>query len=57
MFLRAAYSKDILESREKSFAHDMSFSISYPATAIGKSPTGVNTEYLPPTSSGITNVL
>ena len=31
-------------------------SISIPATAIGSKPTGVNTEYLPPTLSGITNV-
>ncbi len=28
-----------------------------PEAAIGISPTGVNTEYLPPTSSGITKVL
>ena len=31
-------------------------SISIPLTAIGKSPTGVNTEYLPPTLFGITKV-
>ena len=30
--------------------------MSIPATAIGNSPTAVNTEYLPPTLSGITNV-
>ena len=30
--------------------------MSIPATAIGRSPTGVNTEYLPPTLSGITKV-
>jgi len=34
----------------------MSSSISIPATAIGRSPTAVRTEYLPPTSSGTTNV-
>ena len=34
----------------------ISSSISIPATAIGKSPTGVRTEYLPPILSGITNV-
>ncbi len=28
-----------------------------PATAMGSKPTGVSTEYLPPTLSGITNVL
>ena len=30
--------------------------MSIPAQAIGNNPTGVNTENLPPTSSGITNV-
>ena len=30
--------------------------MSIPATAIGNNPTGVNTENLPPTSSGIINV-
>ena len=30
-------------------------SISIPAVAIGNRPTAVNTEYLPPTLSGITN--
>ena len=32
-------------------------SIFIPAAAIGIKPTGVKTEYLPPTSSGITKVL
>ena len=31
--------------------------MSIPATAIGNNPTGVNTEYLPPILSGITNVV
>ena len=31
-------------------------SISSPAAAIGNNPTAVRTEYLPPTSSGMTNV-
>ena len=39
-----------------SFAPFISFSISIPATAIGNNPTGVSTENLPPTLSGITNV-
>ena len=38
------------------FAPIISLSILIPAVAIGKSPTAVKTEYLPPTLSGITNV-
>jgi len=34
----------------------MTSSISIPAAAIGSNPTGVNTEYLPPISSGTTKV-
>lgn len=36
-------------------APSINLSISIPATAIGNNPTAVNTEYLPPTLSGITN--
>ena len=37
-------------------APPISLSISIPVAAIGSNPTGVKTEYLPPTLSGITNV-
>lgn len=39
------------------FAPCINLSMSIPATAIGNNPTGVNTEYLPPILSGITNVV
>ena len=44
--------------RDTRFSKDkcIILSTSIPATAIGRSPTAVRTEYLPPTSSGITKV-
>ena len=57
-YLTASFS-DILSDvyfARASAAPSISLSRSMPATAIGKSPTGVRTENLPPTSSGITNV-
>ena len=46
-----------LSNKLGELSQQISAMMSNPATAIGKSPTGVNTENLPPTVSPITNVL
>ena len=63
-FLAEAYSREGLDSACLFFwvsnsidlAPLTSILISRPLIAIGKSPTGVRTEYLPPMLSGIINV-